>query len=161
MNNKSYCAVLTALLLTSVSTSRADDRPVAAPIKPAYTLKLDIRNVRDPGKGTTKVVITIADKTVDLKSFDSELATIVRAGKALGIAPVDITLVIRAERDVPVSSVQQIIVDAQNNSLERFAMKAIEARQATPTKPARTNDGKTKIRCHKRKPRATESHPRG
>jgi biopolymer transport protein ExbD len=94
-----------------------------------------VRNVLDPKTGKTEVAITIAEKTVDLKSLDSELATLVRAAKAFGIARDNITLAVRAEKDVSAGSVAQIISRAQKSGFKRFSLQVPEERQRDRSRP--------------------------
>ena len=158
MNIRLHCLVLATILLTAASPSRADDRPVMTPARPSRSLRLDVRNIRDSRKGTTKVAITIAEKTVGLKTFESELSTLVRAAKAFGVVPRDVTFVMRVEKDVSVDALQQIINQAQENGFERFT---IEAPKGTSTGKARSDDDKGNTKCHKRTRRVTVPHPRG
>lgn len=124
--------------------SRADDRPLTIPTKVAVSLTLNVRNVLDPKTGKTEVAITIAEKTVDLKSLDSELATLVRAAKAFGIARDNITLAVRAEKDVSAGSVAQIISRAQKSGFKRFSLQVPEERQRDRSRP-KGDETETKI----------------
>jgi biopolymer transport protein ExbD len=130
--------------LAASGQSRADDRPLTIPTKVAVSLTLNVRNVLDPKTGKTEVAITIAEKTVDLKSLDSELATLVRAAKAFGIARDNITLAVRAEKDVSAGSVAQIISRAQKSGFKRFSLQVPEERQRDRSRP-KGDETETKI----------------
>jgi biopolymer transport protein ExbD len=100
-----------------------------ADVKRDNELVLNVGYLRNKaGEPTSEALVFYAADKIPVLSFGPKLQLEKTVFKDSGIDPGEVTVIIRADADLPTGLVQHVIKMAQEASFEKFAVKATQAR---------------------------------
>ena len=123
------------MIVTNFEQTQADERvklpadelarPPLAPREQEIVLNMGfLRNPDGSLRSPDALIFRGGDKNFLVENFGQELDLESRVAQAQGIDPKTMTIVIRADAEVPTGDVQQLIKVAQESGFEKFALKA-------------------------------------
>lgn len=123
------------MIVTNFEQTQADERvklpadelarPPLAPREQELTLNLGfLRNPDGSLRSPDALIFRGGDQNFLVKDFGPQLDLESRVAQAKGVEPNTITVVIRADAEVPTGDVQQLIKLSQESGFEKFALKA-------------------------------------
>lgn len=123
------------MVITNFENAQADERvklpkdELAKPVevKREKELLLQIGFIRDKqGEKQSGPLVFYAGEEIPVLEISPALTRENASYKAVGVDPKDVTVVIRADREVPTGLVQELIKFSQESGFEKFAMKATQ-----------------------------------
>lgn len=123
------------MIVTNFEQTQADERvklpadelarPPLAPREQELVLNLGfIRNADGTLKSPDPLIFRGGDQNFLVKDFGPQLDMEARVAKAKQIDPTSMTIVIRADAEVPTGAVQELMKIAQESGFEKFSLKA-------------------------------------